>query len=319
MFTGYIAAREERAALYNQCLRINIKDAVELPEYIPPTRNIKDTIHQRKYDPSNPVTYIASATGHAMAHAAEVCFFLRTGFWKQFNAVWSYKRGQYISGIRGDNGSTINGVLTGARTNGLLPCDPDEDGIDEYPNPESYTHNFSTECYDIASKHKLGYSLFLEDFDSILYFLQSNQGAVIVGGPHENWKCDDNFICHSYVSGGNSHVRCYVDWITMNGVTFLIECDYFYGPYDNRGFKYHSRNFVNSQCRDRYVSCVGISDMPLPQYRVIEQFNTPPSASASRKSRSRKPAVKIGFDETLDIITSQKDSEDTGTGTVSEI
>jgi hypothetical protein len=133
--TGYDPRREERAALTAQCLDFDIMQLVAAAD-LPPTRGIKELM--RRDDQYQ----MSSCAGFGGTNSAEVTFFLQTGRWKQFNPLWTYRRGQEYSNIRGDNGATINGVVTGMKKNGLLPEDLNDDGKAEYPYVVQYNFPF---------------------------------------------------------------------------------------------------------------------------------------------------------------------------------
>lgn len=263
-YTGYNMNKEDRKALRAQCLDFDIMslscDVSDLPE----TRGIKDKMRR---DDQNRVN---SCAGFGMTNAAEVSFYLKYLHWRQFNPMWAYKRGQLVDGIRGDNGATIFGVVSAAKKVGLLPEDVNDDGSIEYPYTSNYNTQYPKECFDYAAPYKVGYSLDLKGFDPILRFLQTNQGAVVVGGPWGNWKPNSAGIATKFVSGGGGHARAYVDWITIDGVVYLVEANSHYKSYGDNGFAYHSRSFVNSQANDRFAVTIGVSDLSSPEPRVID-------------------------------------------------
>ena len=262
-FTGYNPRAEERAKLIQQCLDFDIMSLSAAPN-LPPTRGIKDLM--RRDDQGR----MSSCTGFGMTNAAEVTGYLQTGIWKQYNPLWSYRRGQEVSNIRGDNGATIHGVVEAAKKKGLLPEDTNDDGKPEYPYVVQYSFQFPQECYTTAAKFKIGYSLNLNGFDAILRFLQSNQGAVVVGGAWGNWHPNSAGICDRFIGGGGGHCRAYIDWITINNKVYLVEINSHYKQYGVNGYAYHSKTFVDGQAKDKNTATIGVSDLSGPAPRVID-------------------------------------------------
>ena len=263
-FTGYDPRKEERAALTAQCIKFDIMSLV--CGDVPDTRGIKDLMRRDDQHQMN------SCAGFGITGAGEVSHWLQTGRWRQFNPLWSYRRGQEVSNIRGDNGATIHGVVKAAKDTGFLPEDVDNDGTVEYPYKVQYNFPFPRSAWDIAAKWKVGYSIELHGFDAILRFLQAGQGAVIVGGSWGNWKPDRNGIARRFVSGGGGHARCYVDWITINGEVFLVEANSHYASWGDNGFSYQSKSFVDGQDKDRWTVTIGVSDLSTPEPRIVD-FN----------------------------------------------
>jgi len=263
VFTGYDPRKENRAALSAQCIKFDIMSLNCIGD-IPDTRGIKDLM--RRDDQAN----MNSCAGFGLTNTVEVCHYNQTHVWRQFNPLWSYRRGQEVSGIRGDNGATIDGVVTAAKKVGCLPEDIDNDGKAEYPYRVEYSFQFPRECYDIAAKWTIGYSIELKGFDQILRFLQSGQGAVEVGGAWGNWKPDSNGIARRFVGGGGGHARSYVDWITINGEVFLVEANSHYKSYGDNGFSYQSKTFIDSQANDKWTVTIGCSDLSSPEPRKVD-------------------------------------------------
>lgn len=263
-FTGYDPRMENRAALREQCLHgFNIMDLTADSD-LPPTRGIKELMRRDDQARMN------SCSGFGMTNSAEVTFFLQTGKWRQFNPLWSYRRGQEISGIRGDRGATIHGVVTAASKTGLLPEDLDNDGKAEYPYVVDYNFPFPRDCYGYAGKWKIGYKLELRGFDEILRFLQTNQGAVIVGGAWGNWKPNADGIANRFYAGGGGHARAYIDWITIDNKILLVEVNSHYKTYGKNGYAFHTKTFVDGQAKDKWTVTIGVSDLSNPEPRHID-------------------------------------------------
>jgi hypothetical protein len=260
-FTGYDPRKEERAALTAQCIKFDIMSLVcgDVPE----TRGIKDLM--RRDDQFN----MNSCAGFGVTGTGEVTHYLQTGVWRQFNPLWSYRRGQEVSNIRGDNGATINGVVQAAKTKGFLPEDIDNNGTAEYPYKVDYNFPFPRECWDIAANWKIGYSIELHGFDEILRFLQAGQGAVVVGGAWGNWRPGPDGIVRRFVGGGSGHARSIVDWVTINGEVFLVEPNSHYANWGKNGFSFQSKSFVDGQAKDKWTVTIGCSDLSSPEPRVV--------------------------------------------------
>lgn len=266
-FTGYDPRLEEREALTGQCIQFDVRDLVVQGD-LPDTRGIMKLM--RRDDQFN----MNSCAGFGATNAGEVGHFLRTKKWRQFAPKFTYKEGQKKSGIRGDRGATIHGVVRSMKEEGLLPEDVDGDGVVEYPYDTNYNQTFPRSAYDVASKWKVGYSVELnggDAFDLQLRFLQSNQGAIVVGGPWGNWRPDSQGVCRRFSGGGGGHARARIDWIKLpNGETAIVEANSHGSRYGKNGFSFMTREFVNSEARDRWFVAIGVSDLSSPEPRKID-------------------------------------------------
>lgn len=161
VFTGYDPRRENRAGLTANAIKFDIM-SLNCAGDIPDTRGIKDLMRRDDQHQMN------SCAGFGMTNVLEVCHYNQTHVWRQFNPLWSYRRGQELDGIRGDNGATIYGVTQAAKTKGGLPEHIDNDGKAEYPYKVEYNFAFPRDCYDIAANWTIGYTIELRGFDQIL-------------------------------------------------------------------------------------------------------------------------------------------------------
>ena len=262
-FTGYDPRRENRAGLTANAIKFDIM-SLNCAGDIPDTRGIKDLMRRDDQHQMN------SCAGFGMTNVLEVCHYNQTHVWRQFNPLWSYRRGQELDGIRGDNGATIFGVTQAAKTKGGLPEDIDNDGKAEYPYKVEYNFPFPRDCYDIAANWTIGYTIELRGFDQILRFLQTGQGAVVIGSAWGNWKPSTQGIASKFVSGGGGHARAYVDTIRINGVLHLVEANSHYKTYGDNGFAYHTKHFVDSQAQDKWTVTIGCSDLKAPEPRIVD-------------------------------------------------
>jgi len=256
-FTGYEPALEPREQLAASCLDYDFAEFVCTGD-VPKTRGIKDKMRRDDQFQMN------SCAGFGCTNSGEVGFFLQTGKWRQFNPHWTYRRGQEFSGIKGDRGATIFGVVEGAKKNGFLPEDVDDDGKAEFPFPrDNYAFQYPASASQIAKQRTVGYSVELKSWQAAVNFLQAGQGAIVIGGPWGNWRPDSRGICRQFRSGGGGHARAWVDWITIDGELMLVEANSHFKTYGDNGFAYHTRQFVEAQFADRYFCAIGISDIKL--------------------------------------------------------
>ena len=256
-FTGYDPTIEPREQLAAQCLAYDFGNFTCSGE-IPETRGIKDIM--RRDDQWN----MNSCAGFGLTNSSEVAFWLQTGVWRQFSAHWSYRRGQEKSNIRGDNGATIDGVVRGAKENGLLPEDVQSDGIAEFPYPKNdYGFQYPATASTLAKDRRIGYSVELKSWQACVNFLQAGQGAIVIGGPWGQWKPGANGVCRQFRSGGGGHARAYVDWIRIEGELMLVEANSHFTNYGVNGFAFHAESFVTQQLNDRWFVAIGVSDISL--------------------------------------------------------
>lgn len=256
-FTGYVPANEPRELLRAQCIEYDFEKFVCSGD-IPETRGIKDKMRRDDQYRMN------SCAGFGLTNAAEVGWWLKTGDNRQFNPLWTYRLGQALDGIRGDNGATIHNVVQSGKRHGLLAEDVENDGKVEYPFPrDDYDFRFPSVCAEIAKKRTIGYSAELKSWQACVNFLQAGQGAIVIGGPWGNWRPNAAGVCDTFRGGGGGHARAYVDWIHIDGELMLVEANSHFTTYGDNGFGYHTQRFVDGQFSDRFFVAIGVSDITL--------------------------------------------------------
>jgi hypothetical protein len=259
-FTGYLIDLEPKEISYarNKALKFNL-NTLMLQSDLPDTRNIKDVM--RRDDQGR----VGSCTGFGGTHAYEVAYFLMTGKWRQFQPMWTYKKAQPYSGIRGDRGATITGVIKAGLNDGFLPEDFDNDGNPETVYRPNYNMTFPPNSKEIAKPWTFGYHVEVRTFDDILRFLQANQGGVVTGGPWGRWEPNRDGICDRFSGGGGGHARAYVDWIKIDGQTMLVEANSHGDGWGDNGFSYHTKRFCDTQARNSQFVAFGISNLITPE------------------------------------------------------
>jgi hypothetical protein len=256
-FTGYDPKIEPREQLAAQCIDYDFGNFTCSGD-IPETRGVKEIMRRDDQWRMN------SCAAFGCTGAAEVAFWLQTGVWRQFAPHWTYRRGQEKSNIRGDSGATIDGVVRGAKENGLLPEDVQNDGIAEFPYPkDNYNFQYPASATALAADRKIAYSAQLKSWQACVNFLQAGQGAIVIGGPWGNWKPGPGGICRRFASGGGGHARSYVDWIHIDGELMLVEANSHFASYGLNGFAFHAESFVTQQLADRWFVAIGVSDVSL--------------------------------------------------------
>lgn len=256
-FTGYDPSLEPRDMLASSCIDYDFEQFMCSGD-IPDTRGLKHVMRRDDQYQMN------SCAGFGCTNAGEVGFFLQTGKWRQFNPHWTYRRGQEISNIRGDRGATIFGVVEGAKRNGFLPEDIENDGKAEFPFPrDNYGFQYPASASQLAKDRTIGYSVEIKSWQAAVNFLQSGQGAIVIGGPWGNWSPDRRGICRRFAGGGGGHARAWIDWETIDGELMLVEINSHFKTYGDNGFAYHAQSFVDAQFADRSFVAIGISDVKL--------------------------------------------------------
>lgn len=225
-----------------------------------------------------------SCAGFGMAHAGATAFYFQTGTWREFNPHWSYRRGQEINGIRGDSGATIHGVVTAAMKSGMLVDDIENDGVKEFPYPrDNYNFQYPASAATLAAERKIGYMANLTSWEAMFNFIVARQGAIVIGGPWGGWKPASNGVCTRFASGGGGHARCRNDINKKNGEWTILEVNSHFVNYGDRGFGHMTRQFVESELRDRSFVAIGVSDLtlkpgdkPTPRRRRFVNFTGKP-------------------------------------------
>ncbi len=260
-FTGYDPSIEPREELFAACIDYDFEQFLCSGD-IPDTRNIMEMMIDEEIREDQ--FRMNSCAGFGTVHAAAVAFWLATGTWRTFNPHWTYRNGQRRDGIRGDRGATIHNVVQSGKEDGLLVQDVENDGKKEFPFPrDQYSFEYPPQAGVIAKQRTVGYSVRLKSYQAILNFLQAGQGAVVIGGPWGNWEPDSKGIARKFRSGGGGHARAYTDWKKIGSEFMLVEANSHFKSYGDRGFAYHTPEFVDAQCRDGSFVAIGISDIKL--------------------------------------------------------
>jgi hypothetical protein len=266
--SGYLINDENREALEAESIDFDVMQLGVYGGANPPSRGIRKIMGAGRGDQGR----VNSCTGFAAAHCAEVCHFNALGTWRQFNENWSYYEGQTRSrsrGITGDRGATIHGCVNGMKQAGMLPVDLNGDGKPDVPYLATYKQRMPKNAAQVASQYRIGYSVVLKSWDQILRFLQSGQGAVVVGAPWGNYRPDSSGCLTRFVGGGGGHATAIVDWdYSPDGrKTWLVQANSHGSRWGRNGYAFLSPNFVNGMLRDRWTVAIGVSDLQYPASR----------------------------------------------------
>jgi len=262
-FTGLVEMTPaQREQLVAQCIDFDFGNLVCSADEIE-SANIQELMIQNKIREDQ--FRMNSCAGFGVAHAAATAFYFATGYWREFNPHWSYRRGQEIDGIRGDNGATIHGVVTAAMRSGLLPDDIENDGKKEFPYPrDNYGFQYPASATTLAAERKIGYMANLTSWEAMFNFIVARQGAIVIGGPWGNWRPGPGGVCNSFVDGGGGHARCRNDIVKLDsGEWALLEPNSHFENYGDRGFGKMTRRFVEQELRSRNFVAIGVSDIKL--------------------------------------------------------
>lgn len=167
MFTGYAIEREDRELLYAGLLSAHdLLGDEPLPDEISqPWHNIENQASMN------------SCGGHAGSSAMECLLHRMTGRIVAFSRMWCYLTGQRRSGIRGDNGVTIQGLIKAMSTDGIVL-------EEQFPYPARYSPYLPPELVLPAKDRRvLGYAA-VTDYDAAIRWI-AHKGPIICGIP---WK-----------------------------------------------------------------------------------------------------------------------------------
>lgn len=120
---------------------------------------------------------VGSCAGHAISSCLEICNYYDTaGGIVQISRMYCYLMGQRESGISGDRGATISGVVASAMKHGA-PLES------TFPYPGRYVTTIPEAAHNEARGHKLLKHTKLRSYQEVFDYLATGTGAVIIGIP----------------------------------------------------------------------------------------------------------------------------------------
>lgn len=206
--------------------------------------------------------------GHSLSSVVEYCHYVATQDYQQFSRAFAYYVTQKIDGIRGDQGSTIQGGVKCAEEYGLP--------LEEFCRyPSSYNPNVVTqEAYDKAKAFRIQKHYWLDSYQKVFDFLASGQGAVHTGIVWNNSMTPQNGVIENYrPGGGGGHAIPYLGYSKrkdQQGRNYLLLFNSWGTQWGNGGVAEVAPRAIESMLMDRWTVFVGLSDLTVPVVRPLD-------------------------------------------------
>ncbi len=206
---------------------------------------------------------LGSCAGHAASTATEICEFLETkGDKVQLSRAFAYIFGQHEASIIGDRGCTITGVVKSLKKNGIC-------SEESWPYVADYPaiHDVPEAAIVEARRHKIVNHSYLQSYQETLNYLQSGQGAVIIGIP---WTAglanNQSGVIRSDNSRGKNlggHAVCLCGWSAPEGGgnPWLILANSHGKKWGKNGFAVCSPGWIDNNAGQRSAEFIGVSDL----------------------------------------------------------
>ena len=204
-----------------------------------------------------------SCAGQAGTSVVELCNFIDHGTKTQLSRQFLYIAAQKEDGIRGDQGSTINGCCKVLRTYGA----PEEtvwpypDGYDNQP-PGGWENQ-----YKHAEDNKVGSHVFLENAMDDMQFLRAGIGGIQIGVAWGGDVDRDGFF--QWKPGRGGHSVAILGYVTIKGRKAFLMLNSWGKRWGMNGWAYLTMETVEAMHRHEATVFVGYSDMGDPGRRSL--------------------------------------------------
>lgn len=201
-----------------------------------------------------------SCAGHACSTVLEICNWIDTkGDEIQLSRMFAYIVGQRESGISGDSGATISGVVAAAKRKGIC--------LEEtWPYPSHYTTEIPDDAFREAGQHKLINHSVLGSYSDCWRFLASGVGAIEIGVPWKSSLANNRSGVIEDASGQTygGHAVAIVGWTTrtdQQGRNYLILANSHGEGWGAGGFAEVAPHLFDEWGRDDFSELIGASDL----------------------------------------------------------
>lgn len=202
---------------------------------------------------------IGSCQGNALSTAGEFAYWVASGGQVvQFSRWFAYRATQIIDGIRGDQGSTIEGGARCAREVGFVP-----ESMVPYPRSYASGVRLTDAHYTEAAKHRMRSTVLMESYEDIYTWLAGGQGVVEIG---IMWGREmDTAVVESFSGrGGGGHAVVFGGYsrrVDRQGRKYLWLANSWGQRWGNNGYSEVSPSAVEQMIRHRWSVMIGLSDL----------------------------------------------------------
>ena len=259
-FTGYTPELERRDEIANSAtpMTFTMRD-FQTPEEVDPRPLMR---HDKQGN-------MGSCQGFSLTNCGELCWALHYGTVsndRQFSQLFAYLESQRLDGLLGsDRGSTISGGIKIATTVGFLRLSELEY---KTPYPANARSLITDSMRVKAEPYKIRSHTWLESYDDIFKYLASGSGAVHTGTLWNNSFYANNGVLESIsLVNGGGHATA---WLGFSKRKDSRNRNYIWRLNShNDSWTEIAPSVIDSLCKHRYTSIVGISDLTTPGPRKI--------------------------------------------------
>lgn len=211
--------------------------------------------------------HLNACAGESSSSILEACLYHQTSERINLSGMFAYVNGQKQSGIHGDNGAMLEGVIAGFKSDG---CSQES----FMPFTGQYYTDISQSAREDAVKRRLLSYSPISNLLNIYEGLVKKVGGIFIGIPctQEIFDSPSDGMLEHYSPVGNAggHAMAFVDWCEerdSNGWPYLLLKNSWSKRYGYKGYRKVKPSAVNSMMQSSRSSFYLLSDMAVQQPR----------------------------------------------------
>lgn len=206
---------------------------------------------------------MSSCTGHGGSSCLEACVYIDTSGTEkntQFSRMFAYLTAQKQSGIKGDSGATITGLVEGFKRVGCC-----QESL--FPYPSRYTNRIPNEAQQGAGQYKIVNHTYLTTYQEVWDWISRGMGPVVIGITwHQELANNSGVIETRDLSGGSLGGHCVFLWgwserLDNAGRRYLWLGNSHGVGWGLRGWAEVAPNVVDAWGNNRNTEMIGVSDL----------------------------------------------------------
>lgn len=204
---------------------------------------------------------VGSCQGHSLSSVVEHAYHIAMNEVKQFSRAYAYYATQLIDGIRGDEGSTIEGGVQLAMNKGLPPEEMWTYSGRYDPTPPG---GWNAQ-YEAAAAWKIRNKVVIRNYDDAYRFLASGQGGIHHGS---SWGFEPNRegVVERFRPGGGGHSTAFLGYSKRKNIWMANS----WGNWGIGGYAEITPEAFDAMCRHSYSVVIGLTDLTTPKARRID-------------------------------------------------
>lgn len=206
---------------------------------------------------------MSSCTGHGGSSCLEACIYIDTAGTKrdvQMSRMFAYLTAQKQSGIKGDSGATITGLVEGFKKVGCCL-------ESTYPYPGRFTNRVTPEATAEAAQYQIVNHVYLTKYTDVWDWISRGMGPVVIGITWYERLAQSQGLVETRDLGGRSlGGHCVFLWgwserVDSSGRKYLWLGNSHGVSWGLRGWAEVSPSVVDAWGQDRNTEMIGVSDL----------------------------------------------------------